>query len=136
MTPKEIAERAAQLISGDRNRSHGNARDNFENIAAFWNVYLQKKSGGRHLTARDVGIMMALLKVARTLTGTHNVDDYLDGVGYLALAGGMAEEDVVAKEPVNASQANPPLQANDMAYYPHDITPVMTDGRVGKWDVA
>ena len=36
--------------------------------------------------------MMALLKVARTKLGNLNKDDYVDGAGYLAIAGEIASE--------------------------------------------
>lgn len=82
----EIATKAAELIGGDRARQHGDKRTNHENIAVLWGGYL-----GVELTAHDVALMMALLKIARTKTGSHNPDDYVDGVGYLAIAGELAE---------------------------------------------
>jgi hypothetical protein len=85
MNAAEIARHAADLVSGDRNASHGEAHVNFENIRALWSAYLD-----RELTAVDVALMMVLLKVARTKAGRHNPDDYVDAVGYAALAGELA----------------------------------------------
>jgi hypothetical protein len=42
------------------------------------------------MTPHDVAIMMALLKLARTQTGTYNRDDYVDAAGYVALAHRLA----------------------------------------------
>jgi len=41
----------------------------------------------------DVLVMMALLKIARTRHGEFNRDDWVDALGYVALAGQVAEED-------------------------------------------
>ena len=38
--------------------------------------------------------MMELLKIARRLTGTFNLDDYVDSVGYAAIAGELAARSV------------------------------------------
>ena len=43
------------------------------------------------LSLKDVALMMALLKIARTKLGEHNKDDYVDLVGYGAIAGEIAE---------------------------------------------
>ena len=34
---------------------------------------------------------MTLLKIARSQAGQHNIDDYVDGAGYQAIAGHIAE---------------------------------------------
>tara|TARA_R110002153_G_scaffold266354_1_gene429599 strand:+ start:2781 stop:2891 length:111 start_codon:yes stop_codon:yes gene_type:complete len=34
---------------------------------------------------------MALLKIARAKNGTFNLDDFIDGAGYMALAGDLGE---------------------------------------------
>ena len=35
---------------------------------------------------------MSLLKIARTQAGEHNIDDYIDAVGYQAIAGEIANK--------------------------------------------
>lgn len=87
MNASEIAQHAASLVAGDRNASHGDKHVNFENIRALWSAYLY-----RELSATDVALMMVLLKVARTKAGGHNADDYVDAVGYAAIAGELAEK--------------------------------------------
>lgn len=86
----DILRTAADLVSGDRNETHGDARENLSNIADLWNAYLGSKPDFI-VSGRDVAVMMSLLKVARTTTGTHNPDDYIDICGYAALAGMVAK---------------------------------------------
>lgn len=93
MKSAEIAGNAAALLGGDRARTHGDKRTNHENIAALWNAYLDRRANKGPLTGAEVATMMVLLKVARTLAGSHNLDDYVDAVGYAAIAGELAEGD-------------------------------------------
>lgn len=86
MRAHEYLEQAARLVAGDRQSQHGDKRENFQNIADLWSAYL-----GAHITAEDVPLMMSLMKIARTKTGSHNPDDYLDGAGYLGCAGEVAD---------------------------------------------
>lgn len=93
MKAHEIAQKAASLVSGDRNETHGDARQNCQNIARLWTAYLQAKfRNGRvlNLNGEDVSHLMNLLKIARTMSGTHNPDDHIDAVGYAAIAGELA----------------------------------------------
>lgn len=87
----DIARKAAELVSGDRDRQHGQMRENFTRIAMLWNAYLgTRKDPAAPLDAVDVGLMMNQLKVARTQSGAVNIDDFIDGAGYLACAGEIA----------------------------------------------
>lgn len=88
MKAAEICARAADLVAGDRNRTHGDKRDNHEKIAALWNAYiLIRRNPLADLEAPDVAIMMALLKIARMELGEHNPDDAVDAAGYIAIRG-------------------------------------------------
>ena len=71
-----------------KNKEHGERVANHCNIAALWSWYLKKE-----VTAYDVAMMMALLKVARTKTGSANKDDLIDGAAYLAIAGELRFDD-------------------------------------------
>jgi hypothetical protein len=104
MKAHEIAERAASLVNGDRNHTHGEAKQNHANIAAHWNAYLHSRWPGCmvNLTPRDVACMMVLLKVARTCLGAHNLDDYVDAVGYASIAGDIAERDAALADRIGA----------------------------------
>ena len=91
MKASEVAAKAAALLDGDREATHGDKRVNHENIAAFWNAYLfRRPDRDAPLRGSEVAIMMNLLKMARTLAGAHNPDDFVDGVGYSAIAGELA----------------------------------------------
>jgi hypothetical protein len=93
-TPKtagEFAETAAKLVTGDRDRTHGDKETNFADIAALWDAYLWMRRGrSTTLDARDVAAMMMLLKLARTQHGEFNPDDYIDMIGYAACGGELA----------------------------------------------
>lgn len=77
----EVCLHAADLVGGDRAKTHGDKTANHQNIAALWSAYL-----GTAVTADQVAIMMVLLKVARTKTGGLNRDDYVDMAGYAGVA--------------------------------------------------
>lgn len=88
----DIADQAASLVGGDRDRQHGAKHDNFRRIAGVWNAWLAiRKEPAAPLDAHDVGCMMALMKLARTQSGALNVDDYVDACGYAACAGEVAQ---------------------------------------------
>jgi len=92
MNAEEIATTAAGLIGGDRAAQHGDKTANHQNIAALWNAYLGWRLPDECLLKpKDVALMMALLKIARTKSGSHNLDDYTDLAGYAAVAGEIAE---------------------------------------------
>lgn len=101
MKASAIAQKAADLVGGDRDRQHGDKRDNFDRIADLWNSWLRIRNHWTdELTAHDVGVMMALLKVARTQSGEHNEDNYIDAAGYFACAGEIAAEDAARQTDV------------------------------------
>jgi hypothetical protein len=84
-----IASLAAKIVGGDRNRQHGDKLQNFLNIASLWSGWLELRFGVKadEVSAHDVAIMMVLMKAARTMSGTTNIDDYVDMAGYAACAG-------------------------------------------------
>jgi hypothetical protein len=89
MNAKEIATKAADIVSGDRQATHGDMMANFNAIAEMWTALLKAagKDPGSDLDAHDVANMMEALKIARRYSGAFNVDDYVDGCGYAACAG-------------------------------------------------
>ena len=90
MKAADVCTKAAALVGGDRDNQHGDKVENHQNIARLWNAYLGPRMDD-HLSALDVALMMALLKIARTKSGAHNIDDYIDGAGYMGCAGEIAE---------------------------------------------
>lgn len=88
-----ILQEAESLINGDRARDYGSAHENFARIARIWSVIL-----GIDVTAQEVALCMAGLKLARLANGPHR-DSYVDGAGYMALAGELALVDDPAVPP-------------------------------------
>ena len=89
MTKEEILKKARDLITGDRNETHGDAFQNNAEIAEFWNIYLDKKlQPMASITAEDVALMMVLMKISRNTQGKkNNLDNFIDMCGYAAIAG-------------------------------------------------
>lgn len=95
MTRKEILDKALECVTGQREQDYGKPEDNFRTIASLWSVYIRASYDNIPkdlflLTAKDVAVMMALLKIARIATGS-NPDSYVDLAGYAACA---AEVDI------------------------------------------
>ena len=90
----QFCKRAAELVAGDRERTHGAKLPNHQNIADLWNAYLGRRLDEQRLTPLDVSLMMVILKVARTKIGEHNPDNYVDMAGYAGVAGEIAETSV------------------------------------------
>ena len=92
MKSTEVLDKTKSLLSEAREKSHGNKIINHENIARLWTGYLTNKFRlNLALLPEDVANLMALLKIARTQAGEHNIDDYVDSCGYSAIAGEIAE---------------------------------------------
>ncbi len=89
MNKEEILKKAQELITGDRNDTHGDAFQNHAEIAEFWNIYLDKKlQPMASITAEDVALMMVLMKISRNTQGKkNNLDNFIDMCGYAAIAG-------------------------------------------------
>ena len=59
----ETLDEARKCVCEDRNKTYKEPEDNFNNIANYWNIFLDSKLGfNESITAVDVGIMMTLLK--------------------------------------------------------------------------
>ena len=89
MTKREkTLDEVRQIICGDRDKQYGSPEDSFKRISEYWSLYLMHP-----ISAFQVGIMMALLKVARTDTGPYKHDTLIDAIGYLACAEEIAQTD-------------------------------------------
>lgn len=86
MTRKETLENAMKCVCGERQDQYGSPEDNFERIAKFWSIYLRFD-----IDAVDVAMMMALLKIARIMTGTATDDSFVDLAGYAACGAELKE---------------------------------------------
>lgn len=77
----KILDEAKNCVCGHRQSDYGTPEDNFNRIAKLWTAYMDTE-----FTAKDVAIMMGLLKVARIKAG-NTVDSAIDLAGYAACAG-------------------------------------------------
>lgn len=81
MTGKEILAAAEMQISGQRQQDYGKPERNLELIAKLWTEYAEYE-----FSAKDVAMMMVLLKVARVAGGGTD-DCFIDIAGYAAIGG-------------------------------------------------
>lgn len=87
----------------DRNATHGEPEDNFQNIADFWNVWTGMKfkahpqgtplNMNKFFSATDVAILMDLMKTSRLITSPDVADHWIDKCGYSACGGGIATKE-------------------------------------------
>jgi len=93
MTKEEILMKAQEIVSNDRNISHGDAYKNHAEIAEYWNTFLDNKlKPMANITAEDVALMMILLKISRNNQGKKfNIDNFVDIAGYAAIAGEIGD---------------------------------------------
>ena len=106
MNTTKILEQTKKLVSKDREDKHGDKVSNHENIARMWTAYVQNKTKlSIQFLPEDVANMMALLKIARTQAGKHNLDDYVDACGYSAIAGEIANKRTELSTPLGENNA-------------------------------
>lgn len=100
-TAAAICSTAACLVGGDRAVTHGDKSINFSNTASVWNALLECKARRLgwplydvlpKLDALDVANFLEAFKISRRYSGSHNLDDYIDGAGYAGCAGEIAEK--------------------------------------------
>lgn len=96
MKRAEILDEAKKCVCGRRKMDYGAPEDNFTTIGYLWSAYLKAARPELNIalnefTAKDVAMMMSLLKVARIATGS-NTDSFVDLAGYAACAGEIETE--------------------------------------------
>jgi hypothetical protein len=79
-----VLEEAQKIIYGDREKTYGKPSKNLETIAQMWNAYITAR-GEKVLNAKDVAVMMVLLKAARLANDQSHRDSVVDICGYAAL---------------------------------------------------
>jgi hypothetical protein len=83
----EILDYVKDIITGDRNKTHGDYQECFGLTALFWTIYLrEKKKVDIDIDKEDEAMMMVLLKVARQIKGDGGTEHYFDITGYSAFA--------------------------------------------------
>ena len=77
---------AAELSVKDREGHYGSPQQNFDRIAALWNVILGDKMHiDNQVLAADVAMMMVAVKLARLIETPDHEDSAVDAAGYAAL---------------------------------------------------
>lgn len=74
--PRDIADTAVELVSGDRKNDYGHPLDNLDRAARIWSVIL-----GIEVTAEQVCLCMEGMKIAREIHKP-KMDNLVDGIGY------------------------------------------------------
>ena len=85
MNRAEILSTAARAVTVDRAATHGDAERNFATIAAIWSTLT-----GATITAPQVALMLAGLKIARAWGNPQHGDSWVDLAGYAACGGEIA----------------------------------------------
>lgn len=103
---RDILRCAEKCVCGQREQDYGTPESNFQLIADLWNDYLgnnlskekkdfenelgivhKKLSVPWQISAMDVSMMMALMKIARIRNGGGSGDSFVDLAGYAACGG-------------------------------------------------
>lgn len=80
-----VLKQAECCVCGQREEDYGSPEDSFGAIGKLWTIYT-----GHLITAKDVAMMMALLKIARIMGGRGTMDSYVDLAGYAACGAEVA----------------------------------------------
>ncbi len=86
MDGRDIAERAVDLVYGDRQKTYGHPLDNFDRAAKLWSVILEKE-----VTAEQVCLCMEAMKIAREIH-VPKLDNSIDGIGYWLVLAEIRQE--------------------------------------------
>lgn len=85
MNRQQCLDRASKIVHHDRNVKYGEPEDNFADIGSYWTTFLRKKlKTDTQITAADVAIMSALIKISRLQNTPTYEDGYVDIAGYAA----------------------------------------------------
>lgn len=74
----ELLNEAAKTVT-DRGANYGTPAENFERIAVLWTALL-----GHEVSATQVAMMMAAVKMARLCADEKHMDSWVDIAGYAA----------------------------------------------------
>lgn len=91
----DILNKAKECVCGQREQDYGAPESNFQLIADLWNDYLfpSLHENKAVISATDVAMMMALLKIARIRNGGGTGDSFVDLAGYAACGGEINDQE-------------------------------------------
>jgi hypothetical protein len=84
----EFLEIVKTYVTKDRNATHGDAEDNFADIADMWNIMFGKKLK-EPLNKLDVAAGMICVKLSRIKSSPNHLDHWQDTAGYSSCGGGI-----------------------------------------------
>lgn len=87
---RELLRDVEACVCRDRQNTYGDAEDNFADIAKIASVVLAPKLS-KHLTAEDVALFSACIKLARLKTSPDHLDNWIDLAGYAVCGGGIVK---------------------------------------------
>lgn len=85
MNRERILTTALDLTMGEREAQYGPMLETMERVAAASSAVL-----GKELTARDIAVINAVMKLVRSRVSPTKADHYVDGAAYMAMAGECA----------------------------------------------
>lgn len=98
----ELLSAAGRTVLKERPGVHGSAENSFQMIGDMWTIYLShvfQIRGKVQINPVDVAQMMSMLKKARAIYGdVTNMDNFVDDIGYSALAGMLQLPDPADEE--------------------------------------
>jgi hypothetical protein len=93
ISKKAVLDLAIAAVA-DRGLNYGKPEDNFNRIAARWEIHLFNRYGVRvNLDAASVAIMCMDLKAARLENDPAHLDSWVDSAGYAACGANIACKD-------------------------------------------
>lgn len=85
MHRKDILQTAIDLTLGEREAEYGPMTETMARVAAASSAVLDKD-----LDARDIAVIMTVMKLTRSRKSPTKADHYIDGAAYMAMAGECA----------------------------------------------
>jgi len=89
---EQVLQEADAIAGKDRSRDYGHPKANHDRIAKLWNAYCDINGKKALFTARDVAVMMILLKIARD-ANAKKFDNLVDMAGYVKCAAMIDDSD-------------------------------------------
>ena len=91
MDQKQIINKAADLITRDRQKDYGDIDTNYKKFAAFLNIFFDDVE---KVKPSDAALLMVLLKISRMKQGIFNEDTFSDAIGYLGIAAALRKKEL------------------------------------------
>ena len=80
MMPKQMLDQCAEIMI-QRGEEYGHLEENFDRISTIASVML-----GKHVSNYEVAMMLLAVKLGRMQESKHHLDNYMDGINYMAIA--------------------------------------------------